>query len=158
MGYLNSEMRKELLVLIQQYFTSIDVKVFYRNNFKISSFFSRKEKFDESLNSCCVYSYTCDCCQQSYVGSTSLQQFIRRSQHSGISHRTGRPYSSPTHSAIRDHCARFNHPFKLSNFSTLCKAQNEQDLRILESLFIFTNKPELNNDQSSVKLLIAPTF
>ena len=43
---------------------------------------------------------------------------------------------------------------QLSNFSILGSTNNELDLRILESLYIYKKRPSLNDQQSSYPLLI----
>lgn len=100
-----------------------------------------------------VYNYECHCCQQCYVGSTTLQLFVRSSKHFGRSYRTLRPLSKPEKSSIREHCMDRDHPMRLENFSILDYGTTS-DLKLLESLYIHKNSPSLNDHQSSVTLNI----
>ena len=101
-----------------------------------------------------IYRYKCDCAQ-SYIGSTTVQLFVRSAQHRGISHRTKRPLSRPNISSIRDHCESNDHMFKFDNFSILGNTPNDYDLRILESLMIYSHKPTINECSFAVPLNIA---
>ena len=100
-----------------------------------------------------IYKYKCDC-DQSYIGSTAVQLFVRCAQHRGFSHRTDRPLGKPMNSSIRDHCDTNDHRFRKDNFSILGSSPNSFDLRILESLLIYKNSPEINECDSAVPLYI----
>ena len=102
-----------------------------------------------------IYKYTCDCCQQFYIGSTQLQMFMRTSRHKGRSFRTGALATKPEKSSIRDHCLKLNHPLKSENFEIIDSTANQFDLRILESIYINHLHPQLNDYQSAVTLHIA---
>ena len=76
-------------------------KLYFKNIFfKIGSFFKKTVTLPVSLHSSVAYQYTCDCCEQSYIGSTKLQMFYRCSQHCGVSHKTGRHITKPIHLSI----------------------------------------------------------
>jgi len=77
---------------------------------------------------------------------------MRYCEHKGVSYRTLRPLSSPTYSLIRDHSLNTNHVIKLDDFTILRKANDVNDLRILESLLIKEIKPKINNNESSATL------
>ena len=142
-------MREELLDIIGKFYPQIDPKFYFRHIFTIGSFFKRHTPSDMLVRSSLIYKYTCDCCQQSYIGSTSLQLFRRCAQHKGVSFRTGRLLTRPDNSAIRDHCFSLDHPFKTSNFNIIDSASQILDLRILESIHIINNRPEINNNQTA---------
>lgn len=143
---------KFLMKLLNENYPQIQFKIAFNNSFKINSFFKFKDKLPDSLCSCVIYKYTCGACQATYIGSTAKQSKIRFSQHLGISHRTGQHLNSVTHSAPRDHCDSNDHPFLIEHFSIVNHAQNEFELRILESLHIYKDRPTLNIDKSSVPL------
>ena len=107
------------------------------------------------LPSSVVYQYTCDSCEQSYIGSTKLQMFYRCSQHCGVSHRTGRHTTKPMHSSIRLYSENHDRPLKLSNFTVLDSSNSTDELRIFESLYINKLKLKLNDYQLAEKLHIA---
>ena len=86
--------------------------------------------------------------------STSKQAKVRISQHLGISYRTGNRLQNPPHSAPRIHSLDRKHYLTKDNFKILDTANNESDLRILESLYIFKNRPKLNMDSSAATLSV----
>ena len=99
-----------------------------------------------------IYSYVCTHCGAQHVGSTALTLFVRSSEHSGKSHRTGLPVSCPKHSAIRSHTEQVCNA--AVSFSIVGSASNELDLRILESIYIHDRKPILNDKESAFNLQI----
>ena len=144
---------RDLKKFLSHSYPQLDFHFILVNNFSIGTFFKTKENLPFDLRSNVIYKYEGDVCQSSYIGSTSKQSKVRFSQHFGISHRTSLPLSSQIQSSIRDHCLEEDHRMKTSNFSIL-KTTSNPDLRILESLYIKSMKPNLNKDMSSHKLNI----
>ena len=68
--------------------------------------------------------------------------------------RTGNRLQNPPHSAPRIHSLDKKHYLTNDNFKILDTANNESDLRILESLYIFKNRPKLNMDSSAAPLSV----
>ena len=101
-----------------------------------------------------LYEYTCDCCQQSYIGSTSLQLYRRCTQHKGVSFRTNTVLTRLDNSPIRVHYYQLDHRFKLENVKIIDSAFYKKALRILEALYIKTHKPPINSNQNSNRLNI----
>ena len=62
--------------------------------------------------------------------------------------------TSPPHSAVRDHSQSCGAAVDIDSFRVLSASSYELDLRILESLFIFKTKPDLNNQLRSYPLSI----
>jgi len=151
-GNQTGKLKQDLNLIMSKFFPHIQVRYYFRNNFKIGSFFRKYDTLPMPLRTSVVYKYTCDCCQQFYIGSTSLQMFRRYSSHQGVSFRTGRHLSNPENSSIRDHSEQSNHPFKIQNFSILDNVQPLIQLRTLESLYIYKCKPQLNDSQSAMPL------
>ena len=60
----------------------------------------------------------------------------------------------PFHSNIREHAQTCGTPITIDNFTILDSRSNTNDLRILESLYIFKDRPVLNNMQSSHPLCV----
>ena len=73
-------------------------------------------------------------------------------QYLGKSPRTNRPVTVPAHSTPRNHCHENDHLLSLNDFKIIDSANNEHELRILESLYICKEKPSLNIDQSVTPL------
>ena len=141
---------------VHRFFPQVNAKFYFRNNFTLGSLLRKPVGgSDMTTRSCVVYEYTCDCCQRSYIGSTVLQMFVRSARHAGVSHRTGKPYSSPEYSSIREHCNSTGHCFKYDNFSVIDSCTNsDSDLRLLETIHIYRNKPYLNRNQTAMPLNI----
>lgn len=154
-GPQSEKLKIDLDKLILKYFPYIDAKLIFINNFKTGNFF----KFKDVLPKCCensvVYQYCCASCGVSYVGSTIRALHCRVQQHAGRSFRTGQHLSSPDYSVIRDHCQNCNGSILLKDFSIIGRNnESEINLRILETLFIKSLKPGLNQSNSAVNLFI----
>ena len=103
------------------------------------------------------YQFECPLCGDQHEGSTSRVLFIRISEHAGRSRRTGRRLQNERQSNIRSHCEQECHaPVSISNFPILDSSNSNASLRILESLYIFKNKPKLNQTDSAFLLKIVP--
>jgi hypothetical protein len=153
-GYQTNKMKSEVIKLLNEFYPQISPYPFFKNTFKIGTFFRKTEKPSVPMRSSVVYKYTCDCCQQSYIGSTILQMFIRCSRHKGVSFRTDRPLTKPEKSSIREHSHSNDHPLKLENFTILDTCRNSHSLRILESIYIRKLLPSINDYQTAVNLNI----
>ena len=71
------------------------------------------------------------------------------SAYSGRSLRTNRILAHTSHSNIREHAHTCGTPITIDNFTILESCSNTNDLRILDSLYIFKDRPVLNNMQSA---------
>ena len=78
-----------------------------------------------------------------------------RTEHAGVSFRTGVPLTRPPHSAVREHLESCPAYYDINNFKIWASAAHESDLRILESLYIAKLKPSLNSHLSSYPLAVA---
>jgi hypothetical protein len=149
-----SKLKSEVLVLLQKFYPQLETMFYFRNNFTLGGLLKRRDQPNVMMRSSVIYRYTCHCCQQCYIGSTSLQMFVRTSQHHGRSFRTGSLLTQPPNSSIRNHCIDSDHPFRLQNLSVLSSANAESDLRMLESIYIWRERPSLNQNQLAVPLNI----
>ena len=57
-----------------------------------------------------------------------------------------------SHSNIRAHGLSCSSPVAIDNFNILARGNNNTDVRILESLFIYKTRPNLNDSQSEFPL------
>ena len=78
----------------------------------------------------------------------------RVAEHAGKSFRTGALLNSASHSNIRAHALSCSIPVAIDNFNILARGNNNIDVRILESLFIYKTRPNLNDSQSASPLNI----
>ena len=85
-----------------------------------------------------IYKYKCHCYQQCYIGSSSLQLFVRSSKHVGRSFCTDFFLTSLEKSAIRDHNDSKKN-ILMTNFSILGNTNNIFDFHILEYSRLCTN-------------------
>ena len=153
-GTDSAKLRSEILSLLSKFYPQIQPKLYFKNNFKIGSFFRKCNVQAPMLQSSVVYKYTCDLCEEVYIGSTKLQLFCRSAQHFGVSHRTATHSSKPTNSAIKTYSETHDHLLKLCNFSILDSCHNLGDLRLLETVYINKLKPQMNKQQDSGALNI----
>ena len=148
-GPLTHDLGKQLNVVLSPCYPQINFKFCFKNNYRISSFFEFKDSLPAELCANIIYKFSCGSCQGSYIGSTTKQSRIRFFQHLGKSPRTNRPVTVPAHSTPRNHCHENDHLLSLNDFKIIDSANNEHELRILESLYICKEKPSLNIDQSA---------
>ena len=154
-GHKSVSLKIELTKLISEYFPHIEPKLILVNSFSIRSFFQFKDALPTCLRSCVIYQFRCvHPCTSAYVGSTMRLLGTRIAEHRGLSIRTGQPLLHPPQSSIRHHCDRYNHDLSPEKFRVIASSNNFTDLRILESLHIKNNSPDLNNTESAHPLLI----
>ena len=157
-GHKSILLVKEISVLISENFPHIDPKLILANNHKIGTFFKYKDTLPKILQSSVIYKYCCpqSTCGSVYVGSSIRSLLIRGLEHKGYSPYTGLPLpaQSKKHSAIRDHSENCSGVVSLNDFQIISSLRNPTDLRILESLYIATMKPNLNDKSSAFPLKI----
>ena len=139
---------------VRKYYPQIDLKLIFTNKLSIGSLFKFKESLPTSLCSGVIYTYKCALCNECYTGSTTRQLQCRIAEHMGRSVRTNRPLSKHPVSAIYDHSFKFGHAISNDNFKIVDRHSNVNQLRLLESLYIFKTKPSLN-DGLPVQLSVA---
>ena len=129
----------------------IQFHIIFKNPFKLHMMFPFKDKVPMPLRSCVVYEFNCEC-NLRYLGSTKVILHSRMSQHLGISDRTGNSLQVKSNSSVREHCTANNHQLTYDNFSIIASEPNVDKLRLLESVYIKLNKPELNVQLDSEQL------
>ena len=152
-GLLSFDIRKNLNKILKSAYPDTLFRFIFTNPCTIGSQFRHKEQLPPNLTSNIVYLFTCLHCKMRYIGSTHRNLSLRIPEHLGISPRTGKPISRPSHSNIRAHALQMKHPCNKGDFKLLHKARNPKDLPILESLYIKHLSPELNSNLSSFPLL-----
>ena len=149
----NREIKTTLRKLSVEYFPQIDLKLIFKNEFSVQSFFRFKDRVPVLLRSNIVYKFNCGQCTATYYGETRRHLKTRVAEHRGLSARTGQPLSQPPHSSIRDHAVTAGHDIKPSDFS-IAFSTSRQNLHVSESILIHANRPSLNNMESSAPLHI----
>ena len=151
LGKVSDKIESILTNKLSTFYPQVKFRFIQVNDFKIRSFFCFKDRLPDTLRSSIIYKFTCPSCHTGYIGSTLRAFKVRIDEHMGHSSRTGLPFSSPPHSAVRDHCYNCNISVSPHNFA-IVDSCNPANLRILESLHIHKDKPSLNNYQSAVPL------
>ena len=154
LGYLTKKIQSSLSKNLCKFYPQVDFKFIPTNDFRIASLFRFKDQLPTDLRSSIVYIFKCPSCQARYIGSTNRTFKVRVDEHIGQSSRTGLPCRTPSHSAVREHAEVCNSPVCKSSFEILATC-NSLDIRILESLYIKSMNPELNNMLSASPLNIA---
>ena len=155
-GHKAIKLKIDLVQLISEFFPHLNPHLILVNHSKVSSFFKFKEALPDALRSSVVYKYSCvhSECTSAYFGSTVRKLSTRVAEHRGVSVRTGQPLTKPPQSAIRSHCDILNHDFTPDQFSIVASDNSPISLRILESLYILNEKPDLNDKNSAFPLKI----
>ena len=99
-GLLSFDIRKNFSRLLKACYPEIHFRFIFTNPCTIGSQFRHKEQIPSNLVSNIVYSFTCLHCKMQYLGETKRNLALRIPEHLGISARTGKPISRPSHSNI----------------------------------------------------------
>ena len=155
-GHKSVILKIKLLELISTFFPHLDVKIILVNPFSIGSFFKFKDAVPKGLCSSLVYKFSCvkNNCTSEYYGFTSRRLSTRVAEHRGTSVRTGHLLVNPPYSSVRIHAEQCSCDINLDQFKIVASENSSLSLKILESLFIFRNRPNLNESSSSLPLLL----
>ena len=155
-GHKSVLLIKQLAALISESYPHIDAKLILTNDHKTGSYFNYKDRIPELLRSGIIYKYSCPQeCGSSYIGSSIRTFHTRIMEHAGVSSRTLRPLTKPLQSAVRSHSVRCGGvTLSASDFRVVASRSGQVDLRILESLYILKEKPNLNQTDSAFPLKI----
>ena len=145
-------MQRNLRNLCKTFFPHVKIIFISRSQSTIGSYFRFKDKLPISLASSVIYKYSCSQCPATYIGETKKQLEVRICQHKGKSFRTGKPISD-INSKIYHHFFENSHSIKHENFSIISRCK-QQDTKILESIFLHSERPTLNDRNSSYQLCI----
>ena len=138
------------------FFPQINVRIILSNKNTIGNFFPAKERIPNNICSNIVYFYKCpgDECNSSYVGSSERRLHDRVSEHMGVSFLTGQKLSKPSFSSIREHSESSDHPLSADAFSIIGRGRSNDNIRLLESVFIKFHNPTLNHMDTAFPLHI----
>ena len=153
-GQQSEKFKNEISKIFQKFFINVKINVILSNKNTIGSFFPYKDRLPIGMRSSIVYKYCCASCSHHYIGSSMRNLYMRMSEHQGKSYRTGNFIQNPN-SSIFDHKFSCDTQISSNDFKILDYSSSEFRLRILESLYIHKEKPNLNDMQSAMPLLIA---
>ena len=152
-GHQSEKFKIEINKLFSKYFNGQKINVILSNKHTIGSYFPYKDRLPIGMRSSIVYQYRCESCSHLYIGSSMRNLYMRMSEHQGKSYRTGN-YVHTTNSSIFDHKLSCDTQIEANNFKILDHSSSEFRLRILESLYIHKERPQLNDMQSAMPLLV----
>ena len=141
--------RNKLEKLLKNHHPTVNFKFVFSNPYTIKSFFPFKDRIPSLVRSNIVYQFEYPTCKCRYLGETNRNLTLRFAERRGISPRTGPVLTSPFFSAIRDHSLNYDHPISIKNFKILHYASSPTDAKIIESLYIKSTNPSLNNQTIS---------
>ena len=157
LGKVSLQVRTRLERLFSNSLPSCKLRIVFRSNSRLSSFFKYKDMVSKAVRSKVVYKFTCAGCNSSYIGKTMRHLNVRAAEHVGVSALTGkRVVTKPT--AVSEHLFDCGSSLPrmpcLDDFLVLASASNNFELEIKESLLIHRDKPQLNNNVSSLPLYL----
>ena len=155
LGKVSLQVRTRLERLFAKHIPCCKLRIIFKCNSRLSSFFRFKDVLSGVVRSKVVYKFTCAGCNSSYIGKTMRHLGVRASEHIGVSALTGkRVVTQPT--AVSEHLFDCGSSLPrlpcLDDFLVLASASNNFELELKESLLIHRDKPQLNNNVSSVPL------
>lgn len=151
-GLHSLQIRTQIQKLCSSAYPHIDFRCAFRPIKRLSHFFPSKDRLPKGLRSRVVYSFTCRCCNVSYVGQTARHLHTRVSDHLGVSALTGKTSVNPSPSCILSHLSETGHTASIDDFRILSSGNSTSELLVKESLLIRKLNPLLNSNISSVPL------
>ena len=118
-----------------------NVQFVLQTKYKISNFFTFKDKIPSVLRSGIVYKFQCSSCSATYYGKTKRHFKVRMCEHLGISALTGKRVKGDDDSAIKQHLLFCNHTTDFEDFSILATNNNNFKVTLTESLLINRDHP-----------------
>ena len=129
-------------------------RVIFQTNNRLKNYFCFKDSVPETLRSNLIYKFPPGSCTASYIGKTYRHFKERVSEYQGVSPRTGKPVKGTLSTSVRDHMLVCDHKVVHEDFKFLGNESNRYLLELKESLFIKRDKPSLNKNLYSQKLLL----
>ena len=156
-GSQSEKLTDELHALIRKYFLNTECKIVLVNKCTVGSYFNCKDKPHAGMRPSLVYKFCCAQCASTFIVSTGHMLRTRVAEHAGRSYRTGVRLAHPRirPSASAEGC---DVGVVLDNFSILNSTSSLLDHHILEYLYIFRHKPNLNHTQSCFPLEIVNSW
>ena len=157
LGKLSLEIRNRLKKYVAKHISNVKVMVIFRSQRRLKTLFRFKDSLPQQLQSFIVYKFTCGACNSSYVGKTDRHCHIRWCEHLKIQPFRGGPSKNkqkPT--AVELHKTTTQHEATHDNFEVIGRdrSRNNFHLKIRESLLIKKFAPSLNEQGSSIPLML----
>ena len=123
-----------------------------QTKYKVSNFFTFKDKIPLFLRSGIVCKFQCASCNATYYGKTKRHFKVRMCEHLGISALTGKRVKGDDDSAIKEHLLFCNHTPDFEDFSILATNNNDFKVTLMESRLINRDQPLLNKSKQSCSM------
>ena len=136
---------------------SCRLEIIFQTTYRMGNLFRFKDCLPKLIMSEFVYHYKCGSCAASYVGRCYRHKHVRFCEHSGISPKTGVPYTPTLENAssIKTHIITNNHPINIGrDFTILSRGGTREVLDIKESIMIRKLRPTLNDRAASTPLFL----
>ena len=156
LGKHSFEIKKRLDQIVKKQIPFAKIEIVFSSKSKLKNFFNFKDKIPQDLKSLVLYKFTCNVCNDIYIGKTKRHYQVRYSEHLGISKLTNEPlkYNKKSTTAVRDHLEFCKHPNTSQSFKIIGSAKNDFHLKIKESLNIIRENPKLNRTIKSFPLCL----
>ena len=135
---LKSKIKKAFSVLAH-----IDVQVIFASNNRIQNLFRVKDRIPTAWTSHCVYQIRCQACNACYIGktvNTIRERFLVGKE---TAHLHPENLKSPLNVHLQDNAG---HSFSFDDVKILDRSSDKDLLFIKESLYILSERPELNRN------------
>ena len=130
------------------------LRVIFQTNNRLRNYVRYKDFVPETLCSSLICKFLCGSCMFSYIGKTYRQFKVRVSENQGVSPRIGKSVKCTLSTSVRDHMLVWYHNVMHEDFKFLYNKSYRFFLELKGSLFTKRDKPSLNKDLFSKKLLL----
>ena len=157
LGKLSLEIRNRLRKHVNKHVSNCKLMVIFRSQRRLKSMFRFKDTIPLQLQSYILYRYTCGVCNNSYVGKTERHCHIRWCEHLKIQpFRGGASKNKQKPTAVNLHATTTEHEATYDDFEVIGRerSRNNFHLKVKESLLIKKLAPELNDQDSSIPLML----
>ena len=160
LGTTSFKLKNELVRTFRKIVPFCNLKIVFKTNRRLSSFFPFKDQIPKSLLSGVIYKYTCAECNLSYIGCTKRFWEKRLEEHLHVSALTGNRLHggqifAPMQHVRSDACPAMR--IKREDFSLIGREKDKYLVQLKESILILTKRPKLNGNKTSVPVaLFAP--
>ena len=132
---------------------SCKFQIAFKSQRKLSNVFDSKDRLLFDLVSGVVYKYTCGRWNSTYCSETDRHLKVGSEEHIGISPLTFKKTKPSKESTLRDYLLNWNSIATFEELTIFANGNNTFTLEIKESLLIKRDRPILNKNISSAKLI-----
>ena len=154
LGDISLQTRTKLSKSCKGILNCYKLQIDFKTQRKLANVFRFKDLLLFDLVCRMVYKYTYGRCNSSYYGETDRHLKVRSGEHIWISPLTFRKVKPSKESAIHDHLLNCNNIPSFDKFTILAYGHHKSILEIKESLLIERDRPVLNKNITSAKLLL----